>query len=157
MQRAFLIPLAVTLLSVSAHADDRAAIDKVKSTWRAQDGETAEQIFTRASKVAHFVPRKWEAGKADNGSEFVTLSWAKRSSDKTDDEYAISWELSAGGQMVLGPPYAKPMELGWQAFALSLISSEVTDEEKGANVRFLHDAANFNFVTTPQGEVVPVV
>lgn len=65
----------------------------------------------------------------------------------------ITWEVAADGTMKVEPPYAKPMELGWQAFALSLIASEVTDEVKGVNLRFLHDPTNFNFVTTAQGQL----
>jgi len=30
--------------------------------------------------------------------------------------------------MLLGPSYAKAMQLGWQPFALSLIASEMADE-----------------------------
>jgi hypothetical protein len=61
--------------------------------------------------------------------------------------------LASDGTVTLGPPYAKTMELGWQPFALSLIASEVTDEDKEPNLRFLHDLANFNFVTTAQGKL----
>jgi hypothetical protein len=147
-----LIGFALTLASAVAHADDKALIAKVKTTWRAQDGETAEQIIGNASKVAHFIPRGWEVGKTDSG-EVVTFSWAKHSGDKTGDEYTITWEVAADGTITLGPPYAKPMELGWQPFALSLIASEVTDEDKEPNLRFLHDLANFNFVTTAQGKL----
>ncbi|MCD9825133.1 hypothetical protein [Bradyrhizobium japonicum] len=45
------------------------------------------------------------------------------------------------------------MELGWRTFALSLIAGEVADDEKDVNRRFLHDQANFNFVTTAQGKL----
>jgi hypothetical protein len=31
----------------------------VKTTWRAQDGETAEQIISKAAELTHFVPRGW--------------------------------------------------------------------------------------------------
>ncbi|MGN8544510.1 hypothetical protein ACQPTN_05560 [Bradyrhizobium sp. 13971] len=43
--------------------------------------------------------------------------------------------------------------MGWRALALSLIASEVTDGERDANLHFLHDPANFNFVTTAQGKL----
>ncbi|MCP3411325.1 hypothetical protein [Bradyrhizobium sp. CCGB01] len=55
--------------------------------------------------------------------------------------------------MKIVTPYAKPMELGWQAFAVSLIADEVTNDENGVNRRFLHNPANFNFVTTAQGKL----
>jgi hypothetical protein len=152
MLRLVLMALALLVPTV-VHADDKALIDRVKTRWRAQDGETVEKIFTRVSRVAHFVPRGWEVGRTNSGAESVIFSWAKRHTDKADDEYTIGWALASDGKMMLGPPYAKPMELGWQAFALSLIGSEVTDEEKGVNVRFLHDPANFNFVTTGQGKL----
>lgn len=152
MRYLIVIGFALALATGVAHADDKALIAKVKTTWRAQDGETAEQIIAKASKVAHFVPRGWEVGKSDAG-ELVTFSWAKHSTDKPGDEYMITWEVAADGAMTLGPPYAKTMELGWQAFALSLISSEIDDGEKGANLRFLHDVSNFNFVRTAQGNL----
>jgi hypothetical protein len=110
------------------------------------------QIIAKASKVAQFVSRGWEVGKA-GASDAVIFSWARHKTDKTGDEYTISWEVAQDGAMTLQTPYAKTMELGWQAFALSLIASEVTDEEKGPNLRFLHDLTNFNFVTTAQGEL----
>jgi hypothetical protein len=140
------------LASAAVRADDKALIEKVKTTWRAQDGETADQIIGKAAKVAHFISRGWEVDKA-GGQEVVTFSWVKHSDDKTDDEYTINWEVAADGTMTLGPPYAKPMELGWQPFALSLIASDVSEEEKDPNLRFLHDLSNFNFVTTAQGKL----
>jgi hypothetical protein len=148
-----LIGFALGLTTATAHADDKALIAKVKTTWRAQDGETAEQIIDKASKVAHFVPREWEVGQKSDVGEPVFLSWAKHRADKPDDEYTITWDVAPDGAITLGSPYAKTMELGWQAFALSLIASEVTDEDKGANLRFLHDVSNLNFVTTAQGKL----
>ncbi|MDE5444851.1 nodulate formation efficiency C protein [Bradyrhizobium sp. CSA207] len=144
---------APAITSREVRADNNALIDMIKSTWRAQDGETAEQIFAKASKVAHFVPRGWEVGQKTDTGEPVFFSWAKRREDKADDEYTIGWDVASDGKMTLGPPYAKPMELGWQAFALSLIADEATNDEKGVNLRFLHDPANFNFVTTAQGKL----
>lgn len=79
------------------------------------------------------------------------FSWARHRTDRTDDEYTITWDVAPDGAMTLGPPYAKTMELGWRAFALSLIASEVIDDDQGANRRFLHDLSNFNFVQTAQG------
>jgi len=145
--------IALMLSSVAASADDRALIEKVKTTWRAEDGETADQIIAKAAKIAHFVPRNWEVDKTGSGQEVVTFSWARHSDDKAGDEYTIYWETGTDGAMTLDPPSAKPMELGWQPFALSLIDSEVTDEENNPNVRFLHDLANFNFVVTAKGKL----
>jgi hypothetical protein len=142
VRQVFLIGFALGLLSASAHADEKATI-KVKATWRAQDGETADQIIAKASKVAHFVPRGWEVDKTGSGQEVVTFSWARQINDKAGDEYTIYWEMAADGTMTLDPPYAKPMELGWQPFALSLIASEIADEEKDPNIGFLHDLSNF--------------
>ncbi|MGY0571686.1 hypothetical protein ACTGJ9_012050 [Bradyrhizobium sp. RDM12] len=122
--------LVFVLSSVCVHADDAALINKVKSTWRAQSGETAEQLFAKVSKVAHFVPRGWEVDKTGDGQEIVTFSWARHSNDRSGDEYTIFWELASDGTTTLAPPYAKPMELGWQPFALSLIGTEVTEEKR---------------------------
>ncbi|GLR91118.1 nodulate formation efficiency C protein [Bradyrhizobium iriomotense] len=134
-------------------ADDSAVIDKVKSTWRAQDGDTAEQIFAKVSTVAHFVPRGWELGRKTDTGEPVVFSWAKHRADKTEDDNTITWEVAPDGTVTVVTPDAKPIELGWRAFALSLIADEKANNEKGVNRRFLHDPTNFNFVTTAQGKL----
>ncbi|WP_193374374.1 nodulate formation efficiency C protein [Bradyrhizobium liaoningense] len=134
-------------------ADDNPLIDKVRSTWRAEDGETAEGIFAKVATVAHFVPRGWEVGRKTDTGERVVFSWAKHRSDKTTDENMVMWEVAPDGTAKLVTLYAKPMELGWQAFALSLVVDEVANNERGVNRRFLHDPANFNFVTTAQGKL----
>ncbi|WP_439371757.1 nodulate formation efficiency C protein [Bradyrhizobium sp. DASA03120] len=136
-----------------ARADDNPLIDKVRSTWRAQDGETAEEIFAKVATVAHFIPRGWEVGRKTDTGEPVVFSWAKHRSGKTKDEYTVAWEVAPDGTMKLLAPHAKPMELGWQAFALSLVADEVANDERGVNRRFLHDPANLNFVTTAQGKL----
>lgn len=133
--------------------EEKALIAKVKATWRAQTGETAEQITAKVAKVAHFVPRQWDVAYGGDGSKSVVLSWARHHTDKEGEEYSIYWEVKADGSLSVGSPYAKSMELGWQAFALSLIQSEIDDEDKGANRRFLHDLSNLNFVETTQGKL----
>jgi hypothetical protein len=154
MRKIILTGFALAQATALANADDNALIAKVKTTWRAQDGDTAEHIVAKASKVTHFVPKGWDVGQKTEKGEPVLLSWAKHSTDKPDDEYTIFWEVASDGSMTLGPPYAKTMELGGQAFALSLIASEVSEEEeKNPNLRFLHDLSNFNFVTTAQGKL----
>lgn len=152
----YLVVLAALLIAATGRptlAAEADSIAKVKKAWRAQSGETAEQIIAKASKVAHFVPRGWEAGQKTDAGESVIFSWAKHPADKSDDEYTIYWELGSDGAINMGPPYAKPMELGWQAFALSLIADEAINHEKNVNRRFLHDPANFNFVSTAQGKL----
>jgi hypothetical protein len=144
--------MGVMLAPLTGQAEE-ALISKVKSTWRAQDGESAEEIIAKASKVARFIPRGWEVGQKTEAGTPVIFSWARHRRDKTDDEYTIIWEVGDNGSMTLSLPYAKTMELGWQAFALSLIASEVDDGEKNVNSRFLHDVSNFNFVTTAQGKL----
>jgi hypothetical protein len=133
--------------------EEKELIAKVKSTWRAQTGEAAEQIAAKVAKVAHFVPRQWDVAYGGDGSKSVVLSWARHRTDKEGEEYTISWDINPDGSLALGPPYAKPMELGWQAFALSLIQGELDDDDKGANRRFLHDLSNLNFVQTDQGKL----
>ncbi|GAB1716214.1 MAG: nodulate formation efficiency C protein [Nitrobacter sp.] len=135
-----------------ARAEEDPLIERVKTAWRAQDGATIDDILTHVARVAHFVPRGWEVGaKHDAGPVF--LSWTRSQGDKPDDEYKISWIISASGAMSLGPSYAKTMRLGWRPFALSLIASEVADEYPQPNVSFLHDASNYNFVVTAQGRL----
>ncbi|WP_245508875.1 hypothetical protein [Bradyrhizobium nanningense] len=94
-----LVALAVLLIAASSPALAAVAdiIAKVKSTWRSQDGETAEQIFANASKVAHFVPRGWEVGQKSDAGDAVFFSWAKHRSDKPDDEYIITFRSAPTG------------------------------------------------------------
>ena len=54
-----LVGLAEAVTSYSVRADDNPLVEKVQSTWRAQDGETVERIISKVAKVAHFVPRTW--------------------------------------------------------------------------------------------------
>ncbi|WP_439360622.1 nodulate formation efficiency C protein [Bradyrhizobium sp. DASA03007] len=143
--------LAVT--SNSVRADDSTLIERVKSTWRAQNGETIEHIISNVSKVAHFVPGTWGVAEEVDRNEYVFVSWTRHRDNKSDEQYVITWKIALDGTIELASTYAKPMELGWRALALSLIVSEVTDGEKDANLRFLHDPANFNFVTTAQGQL----
>ncbi|MVT70256.1 nodulate formation efficiency C protein [Bradyrhizobium pachyrhizi] len=126
---------------------------KVKSTWRAQDGESAEKIIANVSKVAHFVPRMWGVARGANGTEYVLFSWTRHADNRSHEEYAITWKTAPDGTIKIDSPYAKPIEIGWRAFALSLIADEIKDSEKDVNRRFLHDQANFNFVTTVQGKL----
>ncbi|WP_456779955.1 nodulate formation efficiency C protein [Bradyrhizobium sp. USDA 3315] len=143
--------LAVTNSSV--RANDKPLVHRVKSTWRAQNGETVEQIISKVSKVAHLVRRAWGVAGGADASEYVFLSWTRHHDNRSHEEYVITWKFSPEGTPKIASTYAKPMELGWRAFALSLIAAEVTDREKVVNLRFLHDPANFNFVTTPQGKL----
>lgn len=125
-------------------------IKRVKTTWRAQDGATIDDILSHVAEVAHFIPRGWEIGRGE-ASEAASFSWARSQSDPLDDEYTITWDVSASGAMSLGPASAKTMELGWRPFALSLIAREVADDYPRPNVAFLHDASNYDFVITEQG------
>lgn len=147
------VELATPAVKPISNDEAKELIAKVKATWRAQTGETAGQITAKIAKVAHFDPRGWDVAQGGDGSKSVVLSWARHRTDKQGEEYTISWDINSDGTLALGPPYAKPMELGWQAFALSLIQSEIDDDDKGANLRFLHDLSNLNFVKTPQGQL----
>ncbi|WP_246740229.1 nodulate formation efficiency C protein [Bradyrhizobium sp. LCT2] len=142
----------VLAASDGVRADDNTLVDKVKSTWRAQDGETLEQIISEVSKVAHFVPRSWGVAQEIDGGECVFFSWTRHRHD-TLGGHAITWKVAPDGAIKIASTYEKPMELGWQAFALSLIVSEITEDERAVNFRFLHDPADFNFVTTTQGRL----
>ncbi|WGD50900.1 nodulate formation efficiency C protein [Bradyrhizobium sp. CB1650] len=149
--------LAATSNSVRANEsplieNDSPLIKRVKSTWRAQDGETIEEVISNVSKVAQFVPRMWGVAELDQ-NEHVFVSWTRHRDDKSDEQYVITWKVGLDGTIELASTYAKPMELGWRAFALSLIAREVSDGERDANLGFLHDTTNFNFVTTKQGRL----
>ncbi|MHC2440128.1 nodulate formation efficiency C protein [Bradyrhizobium sp. USDA 4451] len=137
----------------SARAGENALVERVKSTWRAQDGETIEHIVSKVSKVAHFVPRNWGIAEGIDHTEYVYLSWTRHQDNSSDEHYVITWKVGTDGKIEVASPYAKPIELGWRALALSLIASEVTDGEKEANLGFLHNPVNFNFVTTAQGKL----
>lgn len=137
-----------------AWADDKSIIDKVKGARPGHGDDTIEQIINKASKIAHFIPRSWEVGQKTEGGDPVFLSWAKHRADKSDDEYSILWSVAADGSVTSISSYARLIELGWQAFALSLISDEASSEdENNVNKRFLHDLTNFNFVKTPKGKL----
>jgi hypothetical protein len=151
MRMLIIAGLAAALSAGFAHADDEALIAKVKTTWRAQDGETVEQILNKVAQVAHFIPRKWEVGQKNDAGEPVFLSWARHRTDKEDNERSITWHVAPDGSVTA--PNDREMELGWQAYALSLIQSEIDDEEQGANRSFLHEVSNLNFVQTPQGRL----
>jgi hypothetical protein len=85
-----MIILGAVLCGRSSHADDigdtgklpaisdmevKALVANVRTNWRAQDGETVEEITTRASKAAHFVPRRWDVVQTTDGSnKSVVLS-----------------------------------------------------------------------------------
>jgi hypothetical protein len=134
-------------------ADEIELLNKFKSSWRAMNGEGVDEILQKASKFAQFVPRSWSINKSGDGAKSITLSWALRTNDKSGDEYTISWSARPDGTFELDANYAKSLELGSQAFALSLIENEVTSGEKNANTRFLNDISNLNFVETPQGSL----
>ncbi|WGR98216.1 nodulate formation efficiency C protein [Bradyrhizobium sp. ISRA443] len=145
-------PGAVVVAISDVRAEDSILVDKVKSTWRSQDGDTIEQIISKVAKVAHFVPRRWGVAQSNDGSEYAFFSWSKHRDDKAA-EYAIIWQAAPDGALKVVSPYAKPIELGWKAFALSLISSEIANGEKAVNLHFLHNPINFNFVMTAQGRL----
>ena len=134
--------------------EEKELIMKVKAGWHARTGETAEQVIAATAKVAHFTPRDWYGWVSRDGTERgVGLSWVKHKTDKDDDAYNIQWTVKRDGSTEVGPPYAKPMELGSAAFAISLIQDEVNDKERSPNVRYLRDVRNLNFVETQQGKL----
>lgn len=138
--------------SNSVRAIESPHIERFKSTWRAQDGETIEQIISNVSKVAQFVPRMWGVAELDE-NDYIFVSWTRHPDDTLDEQYVITWRIALDGTFQLASTYAKPIELGWHALALSLIATEVKEGERDANLRFLHDPSNFNFVTTTQGRL----
>ncbi|WOH80483.1 nodulate formation efficiency C protein [Bradyrhizobium sp. BEA-2-5] len=140
-------------MSSSVRALDNSFVHKVKSTWRAQDGESVEQIVANVSKVAHFVPRMWGTTAGADGTERVFFSWTRHRDNRSHEEYVITWKIAPDGVIKIDSLYAKPIELGWRAFALFLIASEIRDGEKDVNLRFLRDPSNFNFVTITQGKL----
>lgn len=141
MRTLIIAGLAAILSAGIAEADDQALIAQVKTTWRAQE----------VAQVAHFIPRKWEVGQKNDAEETVIFSWARHRSDGEDAERSIIWHLAPDGTITA--PNDRVIELGWQAYALSLIQSEIDDEERSANRNFLHDISNLNFVQTPQGKL----
>ncbi|WP_245326981.1 nodulate formation efficiency C protein [Bradyrhizobium sacchari] len=139
-------------MSNSVRSIDSPLVEKLKSTWRAQDGETIEQVLSNVSKVAQFVPQMWGVAELGQG-DFVFVAWTRHRNNESAEQYVITWKIGSDGAIELASTYAKPMELGWRALALSLIAREVADGERDANLHFLHDPTNFNFVTTPQGQL----
>lgn len=62
------------LRSNGVRANDNPLIHKVKSIWRAQNGQTVERIISKLSKVAHLVPQTW--GIAGGGC--LTPCWLEK-------------------------------------------------------------------------------
>lgn len=137
-------------LSTAEEAD---LIAKVKASWHAQTGETADQVIAFAAKTTHFVPREWSGWAFADGTKGAAIGWAKRRKDPADETLTIQWTLHPDGTASLDNAYTRPMDLGSTAFALSLIQSEVNDGIRSANVRFLRDLHNLNFLSTPQGKL----
>ena len=137
--------------AVSVGADDRALIEQFRSTWRANDGRTIDQILQLVSKVAHFVPRPFSVAKAKGGKRVITMTWFHDTNNEPGTGVVMSWEIKGDGSYELLTADAKAIDLGWQAFALSLVGDEVAEHVPNPNLIFLHDLTNFNFVTTPHG------
>jgi hypothetical protein len=127
---AFVLSIVATMFACSLGAGAKQAkpreltkqeatkvVDAVKHDWHSMTGESAEQIIAAASKVAHFIPRRWDASIED-GKTVVSLGWAKHRADKSDEQYGIFWSSGADGKITVGPPYAKVMELGQSAFLI---------------------------------------
>ncbi|SPP97912.1 Nodulate formation efficiency C protein [Bradyrhizobium vignae] len=150
--RSLICMAALAATSNSVRAIESPHIERFKSTWRAQDGETIEQLISNVSKVALFVPRMWGVIELDQ-NDYVFVMWTRHPDDTLDEQNVIAWRIALDGTFQLASTYAKPMELGWHALALSLIATEVKEDERNANLRFLHDPSNFNFVTTTQGRL----
>ncbi|WP_420969738.1 nodulate formation efficiency C protein [Bradyrhizobium sp. B120] len=151
--RSLICLAALAATSNNVRCDDNALVERVKSVWRAQDGDTIEHIISKVSKVAQFVPQTWGVAEGIDRTEYVYLLWTRHRNHKSDEQYVIAWKIAVDGTIKLASTYAKPIELGWRALALSLIASEITDGEEDANLPFLHDPANFNFVMTAQGKL----
>lgn len=83
----------------------------------------------------------------------VSVTWIKHPKDKDDSQFSIAWSIGSDGAITLETPYAKVMELGWQAFAISTISDEMSDGGGRPNKSFLHDVKNPNFIDTAQGKL----
>jgi hypothetical protein len=151
------LSLVTSVMAVAANPpsltpkQEKAAIAQVQQSWRAMDGETADEIFVKVAKVAHFIPIGWEAGNDGQGGIYVAFDWLRHKGDKKDDTQTVSFELAPGGKAKIAASEDEDVSLGWQAFALHLIQGEVDDGRADANKRFLHDPSNVNFVSTPEG------
>lgn len=160
---------AITILIAAgpAHAGDQDAngdwkplpdsaakplIAAVQRDWRARSGETAHEIIARLSSVAHFVPRKWYAEVSKDGKErAVSLQWVHNKDDADDESLSVTWDIAPDGR-VLGTD-DRLFDLGSSAFAVDAIQNDVNEERADANVNFLRDPTNLNFVVTPQGKL----
>ncbi len=68
-----------------------------------------------------------------------------------DEAITIYWRLEADGSITTGPTGLRAVELGSHALALELIQTEVDDEVRGANTRFLYDPKNLDYLKTEAG------
>ncbi|WP_244547416.1 hypothetical protein [Bradyrhizobium sp. Gha] len=145
---AFLICLACPaamssrIRSIDSPLIERFKVNLAGARWR--DGRTNHLQCLKGGTVCPSNVGVAELGEDD----FVFISWTRHQNNKSDEHYVVAWKVGLDGAIELASTYAKPMELGWHALALSLIASEVADGETNANVRFLHDLSNFDFVTT---------
>ena len=130
----------------------RPLIAAVQRDWHARSGETAHEMVARLSSVARFVPRKWYAEVSKDGKErAVSLEWVHSKSDGNDEALSVTWDIAPDGR-VLGTD-DRLFDLGSSAFAVDAIQNDVNEERPDANVKFLRDARNLNFVATPQGKL----
>ena len=129
------------------------AILRVKHDWHASTGESAEQIIASAAKIAHFIPRRWDADRMDDGRIAVNMAWAEHKQDKSVDEHSMSWVIASDGSIEVTSSYAKTMVLGSAAFNVSLLQNEVTTEVAEVNTGYLRDPLNYNFINTPNGKL----
>jgi hypothetical protein len=143
--------LALGTPSALAELADADLIAKFKATWRAQDGASPDEIISQTERVARFVPRGWKVQRR-GGDPLIEFSWAKRARDEPGQEYTIDWVAKIDGTFESTQSF-KVVDLGWQALALSLIGDDVANRVRSANVRFLLDPRNYNFITTPRGKI----
>jgi hypothetical protein len=78
----------------------------------------------------------------------VSMTWARTRGESEDDTAPITWDVAADGHIGIGDSL---FDLGSSAFAVYTIQNDVNEARPDANIRFLRDPANLNFVPTPHG------
>lgn len=109
-------------------------------------------MLQRLRSAMNFTPRRWYAEVSKDGThKAVTLIWARKAEEAYDDHVAIVWNLGKDGPVLEADD--RLFALGSAAFAINAIQQDVDNEDPAANVKFLRDPKNLDFIDTPNGKL----
>jgi hypothetical protein len=136
---------------------ERDAISAVRTRWRAESGESVDEIISKVGKVAHFIVRGgWGASRDSDEEVSVGFGFVRSKATPDDEALSIYWLIAPDGTAKVGGRGFHSIELGSKALALDLIQSEVDDEVKGADSKYLYDPRNLSYLQTDAGPLSDV-